>query len=422
MSVCSVNTNLGAYAALASLTQTQAALATTQQQLATGKKVGGAADNSAVYSISQAMNADIAGQVAVSDSLAFGGACVGITSSAVASISSTLAALKNTVTQGQQTGIDPAPINDQINALLSNIDAYAQSATYNGVNLIAGTTGNGITTNTLKVPIDTIGNQFNLPNGTDNSSVSFALGPNNGSIALYAGTCDAGSGFNCYAPGPTQLFIQAGHPGSPSPSAPNTQWVFTLDDGTTPASNFINAKSVFGTTTVTDLGNGDILCSSYNSSMGSYENNIRVDVSAFAGGAGSPGLAAGPQNTANIAGALSKLVADVNKVGFNASLDANNNLTISSGDTVQTAMLGSYLPPALLGLATSTSTWAGISAGHFSIRWLRGPRTGAATILDRNLGSAWPYRACGRLPERNRDRGCGDSQTRHDQFHARLRF
>lgn len=206
MSLNSVNTNLGAYAALASLTQTQAALATTQQQLATGKKVSSAADNPAIYTIANTMNADIAGQMAVSDSLAFGASCVGVASSAVASISSTLAALKNTVTQGQQTGIDATTMNNQINALLSNIDACAQSATFNGVNLIAGTTGNGITTNQIRTPIDTVGNIFLLPSTSNNTAIRFPLGPNDGSIALYAGICNS-SDIGGYAPLPSRLIL-----------------------------------------------------------------------------------------------------------------------------------------------------------------------------------------------------------------------
>ena len=72
MSLFSVNTNLGAMAALKSLSQTASAMSQTQQSISTGKKVGMASDNPAVYAISQAMNSTISGLAAVQDGLSFG--------------------------------------------------------------------------------------------------------------------------------------------------------------------------------------------------------------------------------------------------------------------------------------------------------------------------------------------------------------
>lgn len=94
----SVNTNLGAMAALQSLDQTNAALTETQNEISTGQKVSSAADNPAVYAIAQSMNSTIAGLAAVQDGLSFGGQVVNTASTAVTNISSTLSTLQNTLT------------------------------------------------------------------------------------------------------------------------------------------------------------------------------------------------------------------------------------------------------------------------------------------------------------------------------------
>lgn len=147
----SINTNLGAMAALQSLSQTQSDLTTTQSAISTGQKISQASDNPAIYTIAQTMNAQISGLSAVSDNLNFAQSVIGTASSAATQISSQLATLQNTVTKGQTSGIDPATINAQITSILNNIDAFAQSATFNGVNISGGTAANTTLTTTKDV-------------------------------------------------------------------------------------------------------------------------------------------------------------------------------------------------------------------------------------------------------------------------------
>jgi flagellin len=59
MSLFSVNTNLGALAALQSLDQTQQSLNQAQNEISTGQKVSGASDNPAIYSIANTINSNI---------------------------------------------------------------------------------------------------------------------------------------------------------------------------------------------------------------------------------------------------------------------------------------------------------------------------------------------------------------------------
>ncbi len=162
MSLFSVNTNLGAMAALQSLSQTASAMKETQNEISTGQKVSQASDNPAVYAISQAMNATISGLSAVQDGLTFGAQVVGTASTAAASISSTLASLQHTLTTGQQQGLSQSQMNQSISAALSQIDTYANSATMNGVNLVAGSTGNGVTSTQLQVLTSAAGSAFTV--------------------------------------------------------------------------------------------------------------------------------------------------------------------------------------------------------------------------------------------------------------------
>jgi flagellin len=156
----SVNTNLGALAALQSLAATQTDLTTTQARISTGKRVTNASDNPAVYAISQAMNSTISGLSAVSDNLSFGAQVVKTSSDSAASISTALNTLKATLTSSQQQGLSQAQMNNSITAALQQIDSFANSATMNGVNLISGATGNGVSDTQLNVLTDARGSSF----------------------------------------------------------------------------------------------------------------------------------------------------------------------------------------------------------------------------------------------------------------------
>ena len=136
----SINTNVAAMAAIRSLSSISSDMAKTQGRIETGLRIGQANNDPAVFSIAQNMRADLRGLTAVKDSLAFGKATVTVARDAATKISDELAKLKGTVTQGQQRGIPNAEINSQINEALANINAYANTANFNGVNLLTGGT------------------------------------------------------------------------------------------------------------------------------------------------------------------------------------------------------------------------------------------------------------------------------------------
>ncbi|NVN02700.1 MULTISPECIES: flagellin [Asaia] len=151
----SINTNASAMVAVQTLNATQSALSSAENTISTGLKVSSAADNAAAYGIAQQMQGNVSGQSAVNDGLSFAAQTVSSTNSAVNQIISVLNSVQNAVTSlGNNQGSPAAlgQIGTQITGLLQQIDTIARNATFNGVNLISGSTtdGLGITSSTLK--------------------------------------------------------------------------------------------------------------------------------------------------------------------------------------------------------------------------------------------------------------------------------
>jgi flagellin len=140
----SVMTNANAMAALASLNKTQQTLTQTQNRISSGFKIGGAADNASTFSIAQGMRGDISGLSAVSDSLSMGQSVLTVALTAAQSISDALTDLKNKAVAGQDATADKAAIQKDITAKIANIDATANAAQFNGVNLLSAG-GGGLT-------------------------------------------------------------------------------------------------------------------------------------------------------------------------------------------------------------------------------------------------------------------------------------
>lgn len=197
----SINTNASAMVAVQTLNATQTALSSAENTISTGLKVSSAADNAAAYGIAQQMQGNVSGQSAVNDGLSFAAQTVSSTSTAVNQIISVLNSVQNAVTtlgnnQGSPAALDQ--IGTQITGLLQQIDTIARNATFNGVNLIAGSTtdGLGITANSLKYITGLQGDQTTV--------TGF-----NAAIASYmGGTTTAG------APSVSSSFFQTGVAGT----------------------------------------------------------------------------------------------------------------------------------------------------------------------------------------------------------------
>src|SRR6266571_1004368 len=137
----SVNTNVGAMAALQSLNQTQLDLQMTQSHINSGLKVGSPKDNGAVYAIAQNMRGNVAGYQAVNDSINRGISTVDVGISAGQSISDLLNDLKGKALAGADASLDTASrnaLNADFTALRDQIATIVQNASFNGTNLVDG--------------------------------------------------------------------------------------------------------------------------------------------------------------------------------------------------------------------------------------------------------------------------------------------
>jgi flagellin len=141
----SVNTNVGAMVALQYLNQTQEQLHETQSHINTGLKVATPVDNGAVYAIAQNMRGNVAGYQAVSDSINRGVSTIDVAISAGQSISDLLNDLKGKALAGADASLDTASrnaLNADFTALRDQITTIVQNASFNGTNMVDGSTAN----------------------------------------------------------------------------------------------------------------------------------------------------------------------------------------------------------------------------------------------------------------------------------------
>jgi len=147
----SVNTNAGAFAALQNLNTTGTALGVTQSRINTGLKVSSARDDGAAFAIAQTMRGDIAGFNAVNQSLNRAQSELDVSLAAGEAISDLLIEMKEKAVAAKDTGLDNASrlsLNDDYQSLLAQIDSIANSASFNGRNLLTGGTLSTITDST----------------------------------------------------------------------------------------------------------------------------------------------------------------------------------------------------------------------------------------------------------------------------------
>jgi len=174
-----------------------------------------------VFAIAQNMRADLNAMTAVKDSLAFGKAALTVARDAATKISDELGRLKQTITQGQQQGLDANAINTQITNALENIDAYARSATFNGVNLLVQGVGGvpGVTDTQVDIVRDIQGAQTQVV-GTNSTAAGLSLTGLNVNTGAWEVSFD-----NTLAPANAEnITVTVG----------GTNYVFELSDGSAP--------------------------------------------------------------------------------------------------------------------------------------------------------------------------------------------
>lgn len=164
--MASVNTNYGALVALQNLNQTTRQLDEVQNRINTGLKVSGAKDNGAVYAIAQAQRSRVAGIASIADGIDRATNVLDTGLAAGEAISDLLTQLKEKAVAAQAGDLSTeqrAALASDFNELRNQITRIANSATFNGANVVNGTSlSSG--SNPLKVLLSDIGSSVGTGN------------------------------------------------------------------------------------------------------------------------------------------------------------------------------------------------------------------------------------------------------------------
>ena len=142
----SVNTNVGAMAALQNLNETSRSMATVQSRINTGLSVSSTKDDSASYVIAQSLRSDVAGLKSVTSSLNRAKSVTDVAVSGAEQISDVLNQMKSKATLAADSGIDQKSrdaYNSDFTKLRDQIGTIVKSAEFNGTNLLDSTATSG---------------------------------------------------------------------------------------------------------------------------------------------------------------------------------------------------------------------------------------------------------------------------------------
>ncbi|HLP70772.1 MAG TPA: flagellin [Rhizobium sp.] len=142
----SILTNASAMSALQTLRSINSNLASTQDRVSSGYKVGQASDNVAYWSISTTMNSDNKALNAASDALGIGAAKVDTAYAAMESAIDVVNEIKAKLVTATETSADKEQIQLEIDKLQEQLSAIGQAASFSGENWMVATSGASNTT------------------------------------------------------------------------------------------------------------------------------------------------------------------------------------------------------------------------------------------------------------------------------------
>ncbi|HEY8618188.1 flagellin [Phenylobacterium sp.] len=139
MPMNSVNTNVGAMAALQNLNSTNSDLQVTQSRINTGKRVASVKDNGAIWAIAQNQRATSNSLNAVKESLQRGQSTVDVAINAGETISDLLIRMKEKALAASDSTLDAnsrTALNDDFASLRDQIAKAVENAVFNGANMV----------------------------------------------------------------------------------------------------------------------------------------------------------------------------------------------------------------------------------------------------------------------------------------------
>jgi flagellin len=144
--------------ALQTLKNTNDNLAMVQSEIATGRRINTASDNSAIWAVSKVMEFDVAGYEAIEDGLGMAEAAISVAMAAGEQVIEILNEMKSLAAGGISEAADFAKIEADLLAREAQVTAITSGAQFNGVNLLSDDVdGNGATSLTVLSSIDRSG-------------------------------------------------------------------------------------------------------------------------------------------------------------------------------------------------------------------------------------------------------------------------
>ncbi|MCC1481299.1 flagellin [Roseibaca sp. Y0-43] len=197
----SILTNNSAMVALQTLRGINKGLAQTQTEISTGKTVGSARDNAAVWSISKTMESDVKGFKAISDSLSLGSSTIGVARQASETVTDLLTQMKGLIVAAQEENVDRGKIQTDIAALSEQVESVVNAAQFNGLNLLTNNatvsvlssldrSSTGVSTST----IDVVGQDMSTGGYTAKAAFSLTTGTASANQDRAAFSLDGGGG------------------------------------------------------------------------------------------------------------------------------------------------------------------------------------------------------------------------------------
>jgi len=136
--MASILTNNASMVALASLTQTQKALAQTQNRISTGLTVGSAADNASTWAVATQMRTDTSNLQQVSQNLGSADSIVGAALAGATTIATLIAQIQGKVISEASGTESTTAVQNDITSLVNQISQIVSGSSVNGVNMLSG--------------------------------------------------------------------------------------------------------------------------------------------------------------------------------------------------------------------------------------------------------------------------------------------
>jgi len=179
----SINTNVAAFVALQNLNTVNSNLNVTQNRVSTGYRVAGAVDDASSFAIAQGIRGQLKAYAAVSQGIANARGVATVSLAGANAISDLLGDIQAKITQGENAGnstSQQAILNADFQNLISQINTFINNASYNGRNLLSGSS------TSINVIANIDGSTLTLRSNSAFAITSAALGAQNISTTVLA--------------------------------------------------------------------------------------------------------------------------------------------------------------------------------------------------------------------------------------------